>query len=410
MKKLSLILSSLFLITILPAQDRPQPKAGPAPSINISQPQSFSLPNGLQVLVLENHKLPRVSFELTLDNLPFAEGAKKGVDDLTSALIGKGSKSISKDAFNEEIDFLGAKIEFHSSGATAKCLSKNAHRILELMADGALNPNFTLLEFDKEKEKLLEDLKAEEKNVQAVASRVQNVVAFGPKHPNGEFLSQESINNVFFKDVVAYYNQHFNPNNAYLVIVGDVTYNDIKTQVEKLFSPWQKTETIANIAYPEPENAAFTQINFIDMPNAVQSRLVFQNTVKLKMNDKDYFAALLANQIFGGDFNGYLNMNLREKHGFTYGAHSSIQGDKYVTAFRATSQVRNAVTADAVAQALKEIKRIRTEKVSDEVLANVPKVYQTIFIKITSRISMPLRQMMCWPLPINIFWQRICKS
>ena len=113
MKKFIYIAASLFLTMTMQAQDRPQPKAGPAPSININKLQSFVLKNGLKVLVVENHKLPRVSYSLTLDNMPYAEGNKKGVDDLTSSLIGNGSTKTSKDAFNEEVDFLGANINFY---------------------------------------------------------------------------------------------------------------------------------------------------------------------------------------------------------------------------------------------------------------------------------------------------------
>uniref|UniRef100_UPI0040489DFF insulinase family protein n=5 Tax=Flavobacterium TaxID=237 RepID=UPI0040489DFF len=142
MKKFIYIAASLFLTITMQAQDRPQPKAGPAPTININKPQSFVLKNGLKVLVVENHKLPRVSFNLTLDNPPYAEGAKKGVSDILSSMIGNGTETVSKNAFNEEIDFLGANIGFYSSGAYASGLSRYSKRILELMADGALNPLF----------------------------------------------------------------------------------------------------------------------------------------------------------------------------------------------------------------------------------------------------------------------------
>jgi predicted Zn-dependent peptidase len=101
MKKFIYIAASLFLTITMQAQDRPQPKPGPAPSININKPQSFVLKNGLKVLVVENHKLPRVSFNLTLDNAPYAEGSKKGVSDLLSSMIGNGTQSKNKDAFNE---------------------------------------------------------------------------------------------------------------------------------------------------------------------------------------------------------------------------------------------------------------------------------------------------------------------
>ena len=380
MKKSIIIVSSLFLTFIMQAQDRTQPKSGPAPSINIKKPETFSLPNGLKVLVVENHKLPRVSFNLSIDNTPYAEGDKKGVDDLTSSLIGNGSTKTSKDAFNEEIDFLGANINFFSSGAYASGLSKYASRILELMAEGALSPNFTQEEFDKEKDKLIEGLKTQEKSVTAVAGRVENVLAYGKSHPSGEYLSEETINNVSLADVKNNYRTYFVPEHAYLVVVGDVKIKEVKKTVEKLFGSWVKA-TAPRLTYTTPSNVQYTQINFVDMPNAVQSEISLINTVNLKMSDPDFFPVILANQVFGGDFNSYLNMNLREKHGWTYGARSSVGFNKNVySMFKANSQVRNAVTDSSVVEALKELKKIRTEKVTDEMLNSVKAGYIGRFV------------------------------
>jgi predicted Zn-dependent peptidase len=380
MKKTIIVLSSLFLTLTMQAQDRTQPKPGPAPTINIKKPETFSLPNGLKVLVVENHKLPRVSFNLTIDNTPYAEGNKKGVDDLTSSLIGNGSTKTSKDAFNEEIDFLGANINFFSSGASASGLSKHSKRILELMAEGALMPNFTQEEFDKEKEKLIEGLKTQEKSVPAVAGRVERVLAYGKNHPAGEYLSEETINNVSLADVKTNYSTYFVPEKAYLVVVGDVKTKEVKKLVEKLFGSWVKA-TAPRLTYSNPTNVQYSQINFVDMPNAVQSEITLFNTVNLKMGDADFFPVILANQVFGGDFNSYLNMNLREKHGWTYGARSSIGFDKNMySQFRANTQVRNAVTDSAITQALYELNRIRTEKVTEEALNNVKAGYIGRFV------------------------------
>ena len=357
----------------------PQPKSGATPTIKIGKPESFQLKNGLKVMVVENHKLPRVSFTLTLDNAPYAEGAKKGVADLTSSLIGNGTKKISKTAFNEEIDFMGASVNFSSNGASANALSKYSARVLELVADGALNPNFTQEEFDKEKAKIIEGLKASEKSVPDVAGRVNDLLTFGKEHPNGEYVSEATIKNVTLADVQANYNSYFVPENAYLIIVGDVKFAETKKAVEKLFGSWKKASAPVQ-TYPEPKDVAFSQINFVDMPNAVQSEVAVVNLVNLKMTDPDYFPALVANQILGGDFNSYLNMNLREAHGWTYGARSSIRGEKRITKFEASTQVRNAVTDSTVVEIFKEYKKIRTEKVTDEMLASVKAGYIGRFV------------------------------
>jgi predicted Zn-dependent peptidase len=379
MKKLNILLLILLLTGIMQAQERPQPKPGNAPVINIKKPQTFVLANGLKVMIVEDHKLPRVICNLTLDNAPFAEENKKGVDDLSSRLIGNGSKKISKDAFNEELDFLGADMSFSSQGAFASSLSKYAGRILELMADGALNPNFTQSEFDKEKTKMLEGLKVQEKSVPAIANRVVNALTFGKQHPSGEYTSEETLKNVTLADIEANYQNYFVPENGYLVIIGDVKYKNVKPIVEKLFGSWEK-RSIPKRTYAAPEDVPFTQINFVDVPNAVQSEISLVNTIHLKMSDPDFFPAAIATYILGGDFNSYLNMNLREEHGWTYGANAIIGAGKYVTKMKSSSAVKSSVTDSAVVEFIKEIKRIRTENVSDEVLKNVKAGYIGRFV------------------------------
>jgi zinc protease len=380
MKNTSILLVILFSIGIMQAQDRPQPKPGKAPIVNVKKPQTFSLKNGLKVMIVEDHKLPRVTYNLTLDNPPFAEGNKKGVDELTSSMIGSGSKKITKDLFNEEIDFLGANLRFSTNGAFASSLSKYAHRVLELMADGALNPNFTQVEFDKEKAKMIEGLKAQDKSVPGIANRVTDALAFGKNHPAGEFTTVETLNNVTLADVQVNYQNNFVPENAYLVVIGDVKYNKIKPKIEKLFGSWQKN-TIPKKVYEDPKNVDQTQINFIDMPNASQTEIALVNTIHLKMSDPDFFPAVIATYILGGsDLNSYLNSNLREKHGWTYGAYSTIGSGKYITSLKSSSAVNNVATDSAVVEFIKEIKKIRTEKVSNELLTNVKAGYIGRFV------------------------------
>lgn len=369
MKKVIYILASVFLTITMQAQNRPQPKPGPAPTVNVGKPETFTLKNGLKVLVVENHKLPRVSFSLTMDNAPYSEGSKKGVSDMTSALMGSGTKKMSKDAFNEEVDFLGANIGFSSQSANGSGLSKYSNRILELMADGALNPVFTQEEFDKQKAQILEGLKSDEKSVSSVAARVTGVLTYGKDHPAGEYLSEETLNNVSLADVKDNYNTYFVPGNAYLIVVGDVKTKDVKKQVEKLFGSWKPAKA-PNVTYSDPKDVQYTQINFVDMPNAVQSEISVVNVVNMKMTDKEYFAALLANQILGGGGEGRLFLNLREAHGWTYGAYSSISGGKYVSDFTSSTSVRNTVTDSAVVEIFNELKKMRTDLVSAEDLKN----------------------------------------
>ncbi|MNK16772.1 Peptidase M16 inactive domain protein [compost metagenome] len=379
MKKVIYILASVFLTITMQAQNRPQPKPGPAPVVNIGKPETFTLKNGLKVLVVENHKLPRVSFSLAMDNAPYAEGSKAGVSSMTSALMGSGTKKMSKDAFNEEVDFLGANIGFSSQSAYGGGLSKYSDRILELMADGALNPVFTQEEFDKKKAQMLEGLKSDEKSVTSVAARVNGVLTYGKDHPNGEYVSEETLNNVTLADVKENYNTYFVPGNAYLVVVGDVKAKDVKKQVEKLFGSWKPAKA-PNVTYSDPKDVQYTQINFVDMPNAVQSEIAVVNIVNLKMTDKDYFAALLANDIYGGGSEGRLFLNIREAHGWTYGAYSSIGGGKYVSDFSSSTSVRNAVTDSTIVEIFNELKKMRTDLVSVEDLKNAKAKYIGNFV------------------------------
>ncbi|MCW2117893.1 M16 family metallopeptidase [Flavobacterium sp. 7A] len=370
MKRHSILFILLLFTATMQSQDYKQPKQGKPPVVNVKKPQAFTMSNGLKVMVVEDHKLPRVTFNLTIDNPPFAEKDKKGVDDLTSSLMGNGSVKISKDDFNEELDFLGANVSFSSHGAYANSLSKYSGRVLELLSFGTLFPNFTQVELDKEKAKMLESLKSQEKSAPAIANRVVDVLTFGKNHPSGEYLTQETIENVNVEDIQKYYDAHFIPENAYLVVIGDVKFNDVKKSIEALFGKWKKRSTPEEL-YPDPVSVPALEINFVDVPNASQSEISLVNTVHLKMNAPDFFPAVIATHILGGGYNSNLNMNLREAHGWTYGANSSIGIGKYIDKLKSSSSVRINATDSAVVEFVKEIKKLRTEKVSDQVLNDV---------------------------------------
>lgn len=412
MKKLAYILIMVLLTAGAQGQtDRSQPKPGPAPKVNIGKPKTFELPNGLKVMVVENHKLPRATMTLSIDNPLFTEGNKKGIDDLMGSLIGNGTSKISKDDFQEEIDFMGATVNFHASGASANTLSRYFPRVLELMAQGVTDPLFTQEDFDKETARFIDGLKAEEKSVTANAQRVENVLVYGANHPFGEFTTEEKLKGLTLNDIKSHYKNYYVPNNAYLVVLGDVKFDEVKALVEKNFSSWKKG-TIPATKYDDPKNVSKTEINFVDMPNAVQSEISVISAVNLKMTDKDYFAALVANQLLGGDFNSYLNMNLREAHGWTYGARSNIRGNKHVGKFRAGSSVRNAVTDSAVVETIKELKRIRTEKITPEALATVKATLIGNFVMDAEKPEMIARQALLTKtqgLPDN-FYQNYIQS
>ncbi|MDY8135050.1 pitrilysin family protein [Aquimarina sp. 2201CG5-10] len=382
MKKIIITLVLTLMAINLQAQvDRSKmPKPGPSPTINLEEPNRFELPNGLKVLVVENKKLPRVSIQLSIDNPPIQEGDKAGVASFVSSLLGNGSKSISKDDFNEEVDFLGARINFGSQSAFASSLSKYFPRVLELMADAAIHPNFTQEEFEKEKAKLITGLKSQEKDVSSIAGRVQRVLAYGANHPYGEFTTEKTVNNIQLADVEKFYRDYFLPANAYLIVIGDVSFDEVQKLVTKNFTTWKKASP-PSFTFSEPSNAQYTQINFIDVPNAVQSEIAVQNLVNLKMKDPDYLSALVANQILGGGGEARLFLNLREDKGYTYGSYSRLGNDKNgPSTFRATASVRNVVTDSSVVEILKEIDQIIKKPVSEEELKNTKAKYIGNFV------------------------------
>ena len=380
MKKLIVILIVCLVGMNVSAQiDRSQmPKPGPAPKVNIGEPDEFTLSNGLKVLVVENNKLPRVSARLIIDNKPYTE-KKAGTQQMLASLLGTGTTETGKDEFNEEIDFLGASISYGSESAFASSLSKFFPRVMELMAEGALKPKFVEEEFESEKDKLIEGLKSSQNDVGTIANRLSSSQAYGSNHPYGQYVSVESVKQIDLEDVKNAYRNYFVPKNAFLVLVGDISKKDAKKIVKNTFGEWKKA-TPPESSIPSVKPVQYTQVNFVDMPNAVQSEIIVQNTVDLKKADPDYFPVLVMNQILGGSFGSYLNMNLREDKGYTYGAGSSVGDSRYASRFRASASVRNAVTDSAVVQFMKEIDRIRTEKVDAKKLEDVKKKFAGSFV------------------------------
>jgi len=345
------------------------PEPGPAPKVNVDEPETFDLDNGLQVMIVENNKLPRVAMSLRFDNPPHTEGTKAGVSGITGDLLGTGTTNMSKDDFNEKVDFLGARLNFYASGANANTLSKYFPEVLKLMADGIVNPEFTKEEFDKTKARTIDGLKSSEKDVSYNARRVRSALAYGKDHPYGEFSTEETVNSIALEDVKSYYSKWFSPKSAYLVIVGDVDEDEVKDLVKKNFSNW-KGNAVPEADLPAVSNVEKTEIDFVNMPNAVQSEIALVNTIDLKKKDNDYFPVLVANKILGGGGEARLFLNLREDKGYTYGAYSSAGNDKYASTFVASASVRNEVTDSSVVAFLDEVYKIRNEKVTDSELAN----------------------------------------
>ena len=361
--------------------DRSQiPSSGPTPEVNLRDAKEFKLKNGLTVLVATDTKFPVVSWSLNLNNPPVFEGNKAGVQSLTGALLGKETLKSTKDEFAEKVDFLGASVSVNPNGGFGYCLAKYQEDVFSLFAEAAFKTKFTQEELDFEKEQLIEGIKSGENSAAAIAGNVRGAVFYGKNHAAGEIVTEETINNVSLEDVKQFYSDRFKPSNGFMLFTGDITVKEVKKLLKKYMKGW-KSGSVTIPEYPSFEDVSTTEINFVDVPNAVQTELAVMSVSKLKMTDKDYHACLVANYILGGAFGSYLNMNLREKNGYTYGVRSSLGTARwYNSSFRVTTKVRNSVTDSAVVEILKEIKRIKAEPVDNELLVNAKAKFLGNFI------------------------------
>ena len=396
----------------LPIDRSKQPSLGPSPTIKLRKPKMFELHNGLKVLVVENHKLPKVSISLKIDNKPHTKGNIKGVENLMGTLLGNGSKNISREAFTEEIDFLGARIGFGAQSASASALSKYFERIVTLLADAIINPNFTEDTLNKERNKAIDAIKSGEKSTENVSQRIRNVLTYTTNHPFGEYTTATTLKNIHLSDITTYYNQYYTPQNGYLVIVGDISFEQAKKVVNTHFGSWSAV-TPPTSKFPIPVDVAHPEINLVNMEHAVQTELTITNTVNLRLNSPDFHAILIANYIYGGAFNSYLNMNLRETNGFTYGAQSIVGKNKYSpSTFRATTKIRSDITHKAILEMLNETKRINSTLVDTDKLEIAKAKFLGNFIMSTERPQTVARQalnILTEDLPENFYETFIAK-
>lgn len=361
----NILVLMLALVTVATAQTPPPP--GPAPKIELGKYEHFTLKNGLKVYVVENHKLPVVSMSLVLDRDPILEGDKAGYVAIAGQMMRTGTRTRTKDQFDEQVDFIGATLSFSSTGFNASSLKKNLTTLLDLTSDALLNPKFTQEELDKVKKQMLANLASEKDNPDAIASKIRNTLLYGKDHPNGELMTEKTVENITLADVESYYNTYYKPNIGYLAVVGDVTPKEIKKLLRKSFGSWKKG-TVPSKKYDLPIHTDKTQVVIVDRPSAVQSVLSFTNPAELKPGSEDAVAAQIMNTILGGGSSARLFMNLREQHGYTYGAYSTLASDKILGRFNASASVRNAVTDSAAAEFMHELTKIRNERVTEEEL------------------------------------------
>jgi zinc protease len=370
MKNIIIFVCLLLVMFTAQAQvDRTKaPQPAPAREIKIGAYQSFTLKNGLQVFVVENHKLPRIQFSLQLKNDPIYEGEKEGYVEMAGNLIGTGTKSKSKAQLDEETDFIGANLSTSADGIFASSLTKHSNKLLDLMTDVLYNPAFFQDEMDKLKTQTLSALAAGKENPNTIAGNVRRALMYGRQHPYGLFTTEKSVAAITLDDCKNYYNTYFKPNNAYLIIVGDIDLKTARTLSEKYFARWATGE-VKNPTYAQPSGPAETYVALVDRPASVQSVINISYPIDLKPGTQDAIKARVANQILGVGFSARLNQNLREKHGYTYGAGSQLNPDNVIGSFNASASVRNEVTDSSIHEFLSELKRIVNEPVSEKELA-----------------------------------------
>ncbi len=368
-----LILAGSFLFAQLDRSQRPAP--GPAPVIQIGDYHSFTLNNGLKVIVVENSRVPVVTVQLTLDIMPVHEGEAAGFAEMAGTLLRTGTKNRTKQQIDTEVDFLGASLFTSSTGIFASSLKRHFDKLMDLFTDVLYNPVFPQDELDKLKQQSISGLATVRTNPGAMAANLSSVVLYGKDHPYGSVVTETSVNNISVEKCVNYYKTYFRPNVAYLVVVGDITLAEVKAMAEKRFASWQPGD-VPVPKYATPRPPAGNRVAFADRTGAVQSTIRVAYPVDMKPGAPDEIKASVMNGILGGSFSGRLNQNLREDKGYTYGARSNLSTDRLIGSFSASTEVRNSVTDTTLNEIVKEMNLLRTD-LADEYILNLVKNFMT---------------------------------
>jgi zinc protease len=349
------------------------PKAAEAKPLQLPTPTSFTLDNGLTVLVNERQGLPIVSASLVVKTGSGANpGDKPGLANFTAAMLDEGTSTRNALQIADEVAQLGASL---STGSTmdatqvsAGSLRRNFDALLALMADVARNPSFPAEEVERQRKSRLANLIQLRENPGQVATIAMSAALYGTAHPYGypELGTEPSTSAMTRDDMQAFWKQNFVPNNAALIVSGQVNTADLRPLVEKAFGDWQR----GTPAQPSLGNPATTtaKLVIVDKPGAPQTQLRVA-AIGVPRNTPEYESIVVMNEALGGLFSSRINLNLREQHGYTYGASSQFVFRRAAGPFLIASGVRTDVTAPAVSEIFKEVRRMRDEPLSPEELA-----------------------------------------
>ncbi len=386
----TLALAATFLIPVtMTAQvDRTKaPSAGPAPEVHLGKYKTSVLPNGMRLIIVENHRTPVVSAQVRFDIPPVLQGDITGMQELAGELLTSGTARYGKEELDERVDGLGAQLMGSSNGLFASSLKKNFPALMELVHEVVTNATYPGAEFEKARTRLLSQVQARSDDPDQIAEVVGHALTFGKAHPYGEVATEASLRKLARNNVHAYYRHFFQPEQGYLVLVGDITAAEGEQLANNLFGGWNGADVpmtkdaqghvvvqdlgpVLSANGMQPALPRSLRVALVDRPGSAQSVIKVVFPVQIKPNDPMAIQAQVLNTILGGGvFNARLMQNLREDKGFTYGAYSSLDADRWCGSFSGGCSVRNAVTDSAVAELLKEIRHIQAGPVTADELA-----------------------------------------
>ena len=362
---------------------RSQPPA-PLPPRPITIPAAHEtvLSNGLTIVVVEDLRLPLVSYRLAFrTGGAFDPPEFPGLTDLMAGLLPEGTESKTSREIADEVARIGASL---SAGANsdytivaASALSSFNDQILDLMAEIVLQPSFPENEVELAKQNTKESLRQQRAQPSFLASEMVSRVMFG-SHPYSVVApTPESIDRSSRDDFVKFHREKFVPNSAVFIVVGNVKHEEIVQQLESLFSTWERgADIVTNFPAPPVRNKRTAYL--VDRPGSAQSNIVIANTGIVRTSP-DYFPMLLMHTVLGANASSRLFMNLREEKGYTYGAYSNLDARRTAGTFRSTAEVRTPVTGDSLKEFFYELNRIGTEPVSDKEISDAKSYLTGVF-------------------------------
>jgi predicted Zn-dependent peptidase len=369
MKKALVAILIAATAVVVGAQQKPDrskpPVAGPAPSLKLPAIQKLKLSNGLGVWLVEHHEVPLAQINLIVRSGSSADPiGKYGVGSLTAAMLDEGAGTKSSLELADALEFLGANLSTTSSfDYSAIRLSVPVSKLgdaLPLMADVAMRPTFPATDLDRLRKERLTSLIQAKDNPAALIQLAFPRVVFGPTHRYGTSANglPPAIEAFTVADLQAFYQAHYRPDNATLLIVGDVTPATVMPMLEKQYGGWKAAGMAPLVAaVPTAPQLKSRQIYIVDKPEAAQSQIRI-GWVGVARSNADYAALEVLNTILGGSFTSRLNQNLREKNGYSYGASSAFDMRLSAGPFLAAAGVQTDKTGPAVGEFFNELNAI----------------------------------------------------